>query len=643
MVYIGQKANYRVGKEIGIGGEGQVFDVINQPTLALKLYNQPISNEKAKKLKVMTSLLTPQIELYTAWPLDIIKDNDNQFCGFVMRKLKGYVPLHNLFSPMDRKSLFPDKGYNFLVHVARNLSSAFNALHASQLIVGDVNEANIFVDAKGMIAFIDCDSFQVKEGNHYHYCEVGIPRYTPPELLRTNSFTNVLRTKNTDSFSLAILLFQLLFLGRHPFAGKNNTTLDIDEEIAIKNYWFAYSLHPKQQNLVPPKDTFPFDNLSIELKSNFHQAFEEENNRPLPINWIVALDSYLKVMVNCIKSPVHIYPSTFNECPWCAFEINSKINYFVERDYPQNEPLTLNINQYIIDLKPEKLNFPKLKLQSKTLDKLLPLPISPQFIRYKQNKRILFYISIGIVLLMVCFNYWFALIGILASIILYQILPWKRNLTTELNKRKSEKEILNAQLLQYIETYNNPEEVIHFTEDTKQLINLLKQYKALPTTLQKLQVEAEERLYHQHLNAYLSHFHISTISIPESKINLLKAEGIENASHIQQLKTNKIAGIGSNYQKQLLQWQRQLISSFIYREEVTELNKEHTNIIIQTNRDKMKLENEIIQMNSYLKETKARILAKQQQLQITISIIEEKAKQADVDYQAFYNWLMAKK
>ena len=227
MVYIGQKANYRVGKEIGIGGEGQVFDVINQPTLALKLYNQPISNEKAKKLKVMTSLLTPQIELYTAWPLDIIKDNDNQFCGFVMRKLKGYVPLHNLFSPMDRKSLFPDKGYNFLVHVARNLSSAFNALHASQLIVGDVNEANIFVDAKGMIAFIDCDSFQVKEGNHYHYCEVGIPRYTPPELLRTNSFTNVLRTKNTDSFSLAILLFQLLFLGRHPFAGKNNTTLDL--------------------------------------------------------------------------------------------------------------------------------------------------------------------------------------------------------------------------------------------------------------------------------------------------------------------------------------------------------------------------------------------------------------------------------
>src|SRR6185312_15826557 len=151
------------GRELGRGGEGTVYELSDHSGLVLKLYNEPLTADKAGKLRQMLAVNNPAIEAYAAWPVDLILNNDGHVCGFVMKKLTGYMPLHNSFSPMDRKKLFPDKGYNFLVHVARNLSTAFLKLHEAGLIVGDVNEGNILINASGLVAFIDCDSFQVSD------------------------------------------------------------------------------------------------------------------------------------------------------------------------------------------------------------------------------------------------------------------------------------------------------------------------------------------------------------------------------------------------------------------------------------------------------------------------------------------------
>lgn len=50
------------------------------------------------------------------------------------------------------------------------------------------------------------------------HCDVGVPLWTPPEL-QGRDFRGLTRTKNHDRFGLAVLMFQLLFMGRHPFAG----------------------------------------------------------------------------------------------------------------------------------------------------------------------------------------------------------------------------------------------------------------------------------------------------------------------------------------------------------------------------------------------------------------------------------------
>ena len=137
--YIGTTHNYTTTQEIGKGGEGYVYELANNLSLVMKVYFEELSQAKIQKLQLMVAMANPQIDAYSAWPKDIVKDQHGKYCGFVMRKLSGYVPLHHLFSPMDRKRLFPDKGYNFLFHVSRNLATAFYALHASGLVVGDIN------------------------------------------------------------------------------------------------------------------------------------------------------------------------------------------------------------------------------------------------------------------------------------------------------------------------------------------------------------------------------------------------------------------------------------------------------------------------------------------------------------------------
>ena len=89
---------YNVSRVLGRGGEGQVFELQNEPGLVLKQYSEPMSVDKLNKLRYMASIRTPQIEAYAAWPVDVVHDSALQPCGFVMRKLTNYLPLHMLFS-----------------------------------------------------------------------------------------------------------------------------------------------------------------------------------------------------------------------------------------------------------------------------------------------------------------------------------------------------------------------------------------------------------------------------------------------------------------------------------------------------------------------------------------------------------------
>ena len=214
-------AELRLGAVLGRGGEGIIYEVPDKPDQVAKLYlKQPISEEKSQKIAAMASLTDARLHNLTAWPVAAAYGGDGQMLGLVMKRVTAHKDIHLLFSPRSRKIEFPRADWRFLVRSAANCARAFAVVHESGCVIGDVNQNGLLVSEKATITLIDCDSFQVPgrlhQQPHIFCCDVGTPTYTPPELQGQN-LRDLIRTPNHDNFGLAVLLFQLLFMGATSF------------------------------------------------------------------------------------------------------------------------------------------------------------------------------------------------------------------------------------------------------------------------------------------------------------------------------------------------------------------------------------------------------------------------------------------
>lgn len=563
---------YTTSRELGKGGEGVVYELKDQPELVLKVYSEPLSTEKTNKLKLMVTMRNSDTDAYAAWPADVVFNSQGLACGFTMKKLKGYVPLHHVFSPMDRKRMFHDKGYNFLVHVARNLAVAFHKLHEAGLVIGDVNEGNILINPGGMVAFIDCDSFQVRKETGFYFCEVGVPRYTPPELLKKSTFENVERTTNTDNFSLAILIFQLLFLGRHPFAGRHKGAADIDEETAIKQKQFAYSLENTKKKLSPPPDSFKMTDLPQDIIMLFHRALEQDE-RPTAADWASALGELLKNMTTCDVSALHTYPSGMEECPWCWYRKNRGIMYFLDDSYYQANTMLGNIEQFVNGFNmqmPEQKRFAYNK----------PLPTRtvklPAAIRRANAFRLATCIFLSVACAIALYY------GTLSAIMLIPLIVytfkwsgWARKLSQAKTAKSDELKHLKMRLQTMIKDYEQPADYNNYRRALEALQTNIIKFRQLPEELQTRRQKAEEVLYNEQLDDYLWQFGLDDHAIPSigpAKKTALYNNGIRNAAQLKMLPHIKVPGIGPKFEQILMGWRRQMANDFVYVPDTYKLN-----------------------------------------------------------------------
>lgn len=634
----GTRSAYTISQELGKGGEGQVFDLSGNSQLVLKIYNEPVRQEKIRKLRLMASLDNAKIEQYAAWPTDVVTDSSGMVAGFTMRKLSNYVPLHMLFSPMDRKRIFPEKGYDFLVHVARNLCAAFYTLHSLDLVIGDINEGNILVDQRGLIAFIDCDSFQVSDGNSYYFCEVGVPRYTPPELLSRQSFANVIRTTNTDAFSMAILIFQLLFLGRHPFAGRNLTTEEIDEEAAIKQHLFAYSQNGAKHKLSPPADSLPISNLSVGLISLFHRAFEQERDRPALAEWIKELDLFSKTMTQCGKNKVHKYPGHLQQCPWCQIREQRNIVYFIDDDFADQFAAFNDLESFVNGFRLER---PKVsKYNPPPIESYDPNPanVNPDYRYYKWYHRATIVSVIAITLFLLPFGGISILLGGTAVIVLHYTLPWRKKLRLEKQNLETGYALKKNRLETAIKEYESPEELKVYDTKANQLQRWIFEFRSLPVKFNNGKADIETALYKRQLQVYLATFDIRNYKIPgfgaTRKLTVYTA-GIRNAAEVDKLKTIKIQGIGPAFEQNLFSWQRQMASAFVYQPDRVALKKEFDLLTADIGQKKARLEGQIKSEYQSISYLKASISSKQAQIAKYLDQLQKDFFQAEIDLNFF--------
>lgn len=309
-----------LGKEIGIGGEGRVCLVNGNSKVVAKLYLDKAlqKGDKTGKIKAMCALYDNELAKFSALPQKAIYDSNGKVVGFIMEylNLNDFKEIHLLYGTKDRKKHFDYADWGFMVHSAKNLACAVETLHNKGIVIGDINESNILVDENAMIKLIDCDSYQVEYNSKFYLCEVGKPEYTAPEL-QGKSFKGIHRTKNHDSFGLAIMIFQILMLAKHPYTGINAPH---DRGEAIEKGYYCFGSNSLQPNPNSAQWYYSqlFSTLNYEVKELFERAFTTNLSRPTAKEWINALDNLERGLHTCTLNKKHKYYG--NSCIWCKLE-----------------------------------------------------------------------------------------------------------------------------------------------------------------------------------------------------------------------------------------------------------------------------------------------------------------------------------
>ena len=318
----GQKI--QLSRVIGRGGQATVYRVAGTSAELAKIYHQPDPGDQNKlDWMVQHPPDDPAADIghaSIAWPTDLIFSSPKSFAGYLMPYIRDAVSLLNVFNPRLRRITMPTFDDGYLYRTARNLAAAVGALHDRDYTVGDLNESNVLVTPRTLVTIIDTDSFQVRTRNRVgrtkiYPCPVGKIEYLPPELQSAN-LKKVERTPEHDRFALAVLIFQLLMDGSHPFrtrwTGKGDKPPIGDR---IKKGWFPYRgsgpvtvqpavdmgiLHPTIGDLMVR--TFYFGHRNPEV-------------RPTPDDWENAIAMAEAALISCGSG--HVFSHHLNSCPRC--------------------------------------------------------------------------------------------------------------------------------------------------------------------------------------------------------------------------------------------------------------------------------------------------------------------------------------
>jgi len=337
----------KLADELGSGGEGAVYAIAGDPRRVAKIYHRAIPAEKAEKLRAMAALEPGELLTFASWPLEVLHDGRaDRVAGIVLPRITGSDEIHKLYSPAQRKVEYPDKDWAFLLHAAMNCAAAFHAVHEQGHVIADVNQGNLLVNARGMVSLIDCDSFQVAAGGRTFPCEVGVPQFTPPEL-QGRSFRGLARSENHDRFGLALVIFHLLVMGRHPFAGRYLGRGEMPIERAIGEYRYVFGREAARLEMSPPPNCLPPERIAPRLAPLFERAFgrgsERPGARPSAADWHAALAVELAELTTCEVDRGHRIAAGLARCPWCEMMQGGGPNFFLSVTFRNATPAALEM------------------------------------------------------------------------------------------------------------------------------------------------------------------------------------------------------------------------------------------------------------------------------------------------------------
>ncbi len=554
------RTSIQLGQELGRGGEGAVFAIVGRKDQVAKLYFSPIDFIKAQKLSVMAETASPSLLNVAAWPVDLLCDHKGVAHGFIMPRVVSRRNIHELYSPKSRADAFPEVDFRFLVHVAANIARAFAVVHEQGHIVGDVNHGNLLVGADGTVMLIDCDSFQIGSGTNIFTSDVGVQLFTAPEL-QGRAFRGLVRSPNHDRFGLAILLFHLLYMGRHPFAGRYIGQGDMPIEKAISEYRFAYGPDRAAKGMERPPGTLPLETMGVSITQLFIKAFgriDTNNSRPDEYTWVEALEKLKSNLCVCSHASWHYHPVELESCPWCKVESQTGAHLFGRK---------IVIDGPIETINPEALWRAIFAIPDPGEEPTLPSKRPwqpPQGIELPSGRIKIFRKVLSIAFIFIGLSAFKSLgndAGVIVILVSFglaiAIWPWisaeKRAVVDE------EYSTASKEWEGLLDCWRREASREVFFEMRDALENAYRELIDLPNKKSKLLGKLEKESERNQRRSYLDRFRIDHAKIPgigPSRCAMLSSYGIETAADITNSKIMQIPGFGPTLTSELVDWRQ---------------------------------------------------------------------------------------
>lgn len=552
---------------IGRGGEGSVYALADDRLVA-KVYSSPIDSSKAQKLKWMAETCSDQLLTTAAWVLDTLheKSSTGTIVGFVMPRIVA-KEVHELYSPKSRRLYFPKADWRFLILTAKNLAAAFNNMHAAGHVIGDVNQGNVVVLPNANVKLIDCDSYQLNINGRIFPCEVGVSTHVPPELQGV-PLDRVVRTQNNDNFGLAVLIFQILFLGRHPYAGNFIGAQDKTLDDSIREHRFAYGEDAHTRQVKQPPGTLKLESLNTPTVDLFRRAFLRDIERPVAFDWYNALNELHAGLVQCKTQVSHHYHKTQANCPWCEVE---KTN-----PWPVFPVLTASGSTKGFDLPTlegllRSVRSAGIHGDLPTRSKTMPPPSVDLAATKSQIRRGLILIlvlqSIGLMVAVLTAGPGRAFLGSL--LVVGFAIAWASRLNRSAHKKEyDEFKAIQLQWTAVEQSWRSlGQKHAELKKGCETIEEQIKQYKQLDNLRSKKLKQLEVDAHKHQLQSYLDGFDIAQASISGigwKKLQVLQSFGINSAADIEQRKIMQIPGFGPANTSKLIAWRRAIEARFVF-------------------------------------------------------------------------------
>lgn len=323
-------SQYKIISFIGAGGQGEVYNVLsNKQHYALKWYFRHMAT-KEQKLILENLIAKGAPDQTFLWPKDLIILPHGEAFGYIM-------PLRppNYKSIVDMMKRRAEPSFYTLCRAAFNLAAGYEKLHTMGLSYRDISFGNVFFDPINGEILI-CDNDNVAANTKSKGPVYGTPRFMAPEIITGKANPS----RNTDLYSLAVLLFYMLMLG-HPLEGKLEADIKCMDIHAMNKLYgkeplFIFDpadkrnrpLRGYQDNALIYWDLYP-QAIRTLFTESFTVGLFKPNKRITEKKWMEAFANLISGISPCPKCRAEVFIP--NNCWNCQHTLPVPVTLAVEK------------------------------------------------------------------------------------------------------------------------------------------------------------------------------------------------------------------------------------------------------------------------------------------------------------------------